>query len=231
MKPENVAHYLRKNPQFFVEYAEMLADVRIPHPYENRVISINERQMVSLREKNRLLQEKLHELISIGENNDMIGEKMHQLSVALMESNSLEEMLNRLNDSLRENFSIQQVIVRLWFLKDSPDNQQRPEFTPVSEAVRTAVESMAKPYCGPHLTDEIKQWFGDETPQLQSFSLIPLRRKHTFGLLVMGSPELERFYPDMGTLYLERLSELIAGALIRLGCWNIEAQVHELPRS
>ncbi|MDV6343065.1 DUF484 family protein [Nitrosomonas sp. Is37] len=231
MKPENVAQYLRKNPQFFVEYAELLAEIRIPHPYDGRAISINERQMVLLREKNRQLQEKLHELISIGENNDLIGEKMHQLTVALMEFNSLDEMLNGLNDNLRENFSIQHAAVRLWFSCDSAGDKRRPEFAPVSETMRTTVESMAKPYCGPHLTDEIKQWFGRDAHQLRSFSMIPLRRKHTFGLLVMGSPEPERFYPDMGTLYLERLSELIAGALVCLEQWNIETQVHELPHS
>lgn len=230
MKPENVARYLRKNPQFFVEYAEMLADIRIPHPYDGRAISISERQLTLLREKNRQLQEKLHELISIGENNDLIGEKMHQLTMALVAFNSLDEMLNGLNDTLREIFSIPHVAVRLWFSCDSTDDKRRPEFAPISETMRTTVESMAKPYCGPHLTDEIKQWFGPDAPQLRSFSMIPLRRKDTFGLLVMGSPEPERFYPDMGTLYLERLGELIASALIRLERWNIEPQVHELPR-
>lgn len=216
MKPEDVAHYLRNNPQFFDDYAEMLADIRIPHPYEGRVISISERQMISLREKNRQLQVKLHELISIGENNDKIGEKMHRLAVALVEFNSLEAMLRGLHDHLREDFAIPHVALRLWFANPAAGEGQRPEFAPVSEAVHALVDNMARPYCGPHLADEINQWFGQDAPLLRSFCMIPLRRKHAIGLLVMGSPELERFYPDMGTLYLERLGALIAGALTRL---------------
>lgn len=231
MKPENVAKYLRKNPQFFVDYAEMLTEIRIPHPYEDRAISITERQLSLLREKNRQLQEKLHALLDIGENNDMIGGKMHQLTAALVEWNSLEEMLDGLYDHLRVLFSIPHVAIRLWFPNETSGMDQRPEFAPVSETMRTTVESMAKPYCGPHLTDESKQWLGRDAQKLKSFAMIPLRRQHTMGLLVLGSPEAERFYPDMGTLYLERLGELIATTLNRLGHQGDKAALHEFPQS
>lgn len=229
MKPEDVAQYLLDNQQFFDEYAEILADIRIPHPYAGRVVSLSERQIVLLRKKNRQLQDKLHDLINIAENNDAIVEKMHSLTIALLACNSLEETLTGLNVHLREEFSIAHVALRLWFSRDG--EAQRPEFAPVSAAVHTTVENMVKPYCGPLLTDEIKQWFGEDAKQLQSFSMVPLQRKHAIGLLVMGSPTAERFYPAMGTLYLERLGELIAAALCRFECSGTEAAVHELPRS
>lgn len=231
MKPEDVAQYLLDNQQFFDEYAEILADIRIPHPYADRVVSLSEWQIVSLRKKNRQLQDKLHELINIAENNDAIVDKMHSLTIALLACNSLDETLIGLNAHLREDFTIAHVALRLWFSRDSDGEAQRPEFAPVSAAVHTTVESMAKPYCGPLLTDEIKQWFGQDAKQLQSFSMVPLQRKHAIGLLVMGSPTAERFYPAMGTLYLERLGELIAAALCRFERSDTEAVVHELPRS
>ncbi len=59
MKPEDVAQYLQENPQFFETYADMLAEIKIPQPYDGRAISISERQISTLREKNKLLQEKL----------------------------------------------------------------------------------------------------------------------------------------------------------------------------
>lgn len=227
MKPENVAQYLRDNPQFFDDYAEMLADIRIPHPHDDRVISISERQMATLREKNRQLQDKLYELIRIGENNDAISEKIHRLTVALLSYHSLEEMLHGLHEHLREDFSIPQVALRLWFSSDAISDDQRPEFTPVSETLRTTVDSMPRPYCGPHLPDEVKLWFGRDAKHLQSFSMVPLLRQRSIGLLVMASPEPERFYPDMGTLYLERLGELIAGTLARFEHEHIEISTHE----
>jgi uncharacterized protein YigA (DUF484 family) len=35
-------------------------------------------------------------------------------------------------------------------------------------------------------------------------------------LLVLASEETRRFYPEMGTLYLERLGQLIGAALVRM---------------
>ena len=49
MKAEDVAHYLQDHPQFFDEYADLLADIHIPHPQDDRVVSINERQVIALR--------------------------------------------------------------------------------------------------------------------------------------------------------------------------------------
>ena len=45
---------------------------------------------------------------------------------------------------------------------------------------------------------------------------MPLRRdEQTFGMLAMGSEDPERFYPEMGTLYVTRIGEMVSAALIR----------------
>ena len=67
MKSEEVAQYLKEHPQFFNEFSDLLADIQIPHPQEAKVISLHERQVVSLRDRNLVLQDKLLELISFGE--------------------------------------------------------------------------------------------------------------------------------------------------------------------
>ena len=94
MKSEEVAHYLKENPQFFNEFSDLLADVEIPHPQEEKVVSLHERQVVSLRDRNRVLQDKLLELISFGEENDAIGEKMHRLVIALLATSTIDEVFN-----------------------------------------------------------------------------------------------------------------------------------------
>ena len=66
MKSQEVLSYLQENPQFFEEHAELLSNISIPHPHSGRTISITERQMVSLREKNRKLENKLGELLRFG---------------------------------------------------------------------------------------------------------------------------------------------------------------------
>lgn len=216
--PEEVAQYLQDHPQFFEEHPDLMETLRFPHPYEGRAISINERQVSMLREKNKLLQSRLQELVNVGEKNDVIGEKMHRLTVALLSFSSLAEMLHGLQYHLCEDFSIPHVVLRLWQTDEfniQPDLPS-PEFDQASNDVRSLAQSMLHPYCGPGTDNEIKQWFGEDAKYLQSFAIIPLKKQLCFGLLVMASPEVERFFPDMGTLYLERLGDMVSSSIIRL---------------
>jgi len=52
---------------------------------------------------------------------------------------------------------------------------------------------------------------------VRSLAQVPLRRgEETFGVLVLASEEAHRFYPEMGTLYLERIGDMAAAALGRV---------------
>lgn len=213
MKAEDVAQYLLDHPQFFNEYADLLADIHIPGSHDNKVISLNERQVISLRERNRVLQDKLLELISFGEENDAIGEKMHRLTIALLSAYNIDEFFNALYFSLREDFAVPLVAMRLWNI---PYNDtDHVEFTPVSSDVHVIAESLSQPYCGNHIADEIKCWFGEGAEHLNSFSMIPLNTTQPIGLLILGSPDVERFYPEMGTLHLRRLGKLACTTIVR----------------
>ena len=77
MKSEDVARYLHDHPEFFDQYADMLALVTLPDPHSGRAISITEKQLFNLRDKVRTLESKLVELIGFGEENDAIGGKVH----------------------------------------------------------------------------------------------------------------------------------------------------------
>ena len=50
-------------------------------------------------------------------------------------------------------------------------------------------------------------------PAQGSFAYVPLRDGDTFGLLALASDDPKRYYAGMGTLYLQRLGELVACAL------------------
>ena len=72
------------------------------------------------------------------------------------------------------------------------------------------------PYCGPHVVDEIKQWFGDDTSHLRSFAMVPLRSEQTVGIMVLASEDPQRFYPEMGTIHLKRLGDLVGTAIAHI---------------
>lgn len=212
MKPDEVASYLKDNPEFFEHYADMLAEIFIPHPHGGRAVSISERQILTLREKNKQLESKLRDVIQFGEENDAISEKVHRISIALLGTSSLSGVLNAVYLSLREDFAVPHVALRVW----RPDgNAELPEFAPVSEASREFTMSLTHPYCSSRAMVDTASLFGETGSQLRSFSYVPLRNGETFGLLALASEDPQRFYPEMGTLYLKRLGELLGAAIAR----------------
>jgi uncharacterized protein len=211
---EQVAEFLKQNPGFFENHVDVLMNLQIPHPHGGRAVSIGERQLVALREKSKLLEDKLHELIQFGEENDAAGEKIHRLACRLMEADSLDRALDTLYLDLLDHFAVPHVAVRLWSVAEgSPDTR---EFSAVAPEIREFVEKMEAPYCGHHAVYESQSWFGEAAPHLKSFALAALRREGaTFGVVALASEDPKRFYPEMGTLYLARIGELVSHALWR----------------
>lgn len=215
MKSEEVAKYLQDNPQFFEDHADFMSRMLIPHPHGGRTISITERQMLSLRDKNKQLDAKMNELLEYGEENDAISEKMHRLGVAMIAAASFQAVLHTLNFHLRDDFAIPQVALRLW---DRPENlQELPEFADVSEELQTFAETLSQPYCGSTAGFETSSWFGDASKHVRSQALVAMRNGGgTIGMIALGSEDAQRFYAGMGTLYLERLGEMASAALARV---------------
>jgi uncharacterized protein YigA (DUF484 family) len=211
---DQVAEFLQQNPGFFENHVDILMNLQIPHPHGGRAVSIGERQLVAVREKAKLLEDKLHELIQFGEENDALGEKIHRLSCRLMEAPTLDATLDTLYLDLLDHFAVPHVAVRLWNVAE--ENGETKEFSPVEQEMRDFVEKMAAPYCGPHAVYGTQAWFGEAASHLKSFALVALKRDGlTFGVVALASEDPRRFYPEMGTLYLSRVGDLVSHALWR----------------
>ena len=212
MKAEEVVRYLQDNPGFFEDYAELLAQIYIPHPHGGRAIPIVERQILTLREKSKMLEGKLAELIQFGEENDAIGEKMHRLCLALISAGDMPGMLQALYYNLREDFAVPHAVVRIW--RAGPGALAGSEFAPVSDELSQYAGSLEHPFCGPGANAEVASWFGEAAAQLRSFACVRLRDGGSacVGMLALASEDPTRFYPEMGTLYLRRLGELASAA-------------------
>ena len=213
MTPDAVASFLREHPEFFEQYADMLAEIYIPHPHGGRAIPISERQILTLREKSRQLESKLREVIQFGEENDAIGEKVHRLALGLLGARDLEAVISTVHYNLREDFAVPHVVLRAWNANGAVDVA---ELGPAGESTREFARKLAAPHCSTHAADGTSaDLFGDTAPQWKSFSYIPLRGADTFGLLALASEDAERFYPEMGTVYLKRIGDMVGAALLR----------------
>jgi uncharacterized protein YigA (DUF484 family) len=210
MKAEEVARYLQDNPGFFEDYAELLAQIYIPHPHGGRAIPIAERQILTLREKIKLLERKLAELIQFGEENDAIGEKMHRLYLALISAGDMQGMLHALYYNLCEDFAVPHAALRVW------RGAGWAEFAPVGDALRQYAASLKHRFaaeCKPRGRVLVRRGGGATA----LVACMPLRDGDNtcVGMLALASEDPTRFYPEMGTLYLKRLGELAGTALLR----------------
>ena len=216
MKADDVARYLRENPGFFESYADMLAEITVPHPHGGRAIPLSDRQMLSLREKSKALESRLTELLQIGEENDAIGEKMHRLSLALLAAPDLPSLLNVLYLHLHEDFAVPHSALRIWSAeREAVQGGEFAEFRPVGEHLKRYAASLSQPFCGPSGDAEAAAWFGEGASHVRSVAHMALRDKECFGMLALGSEDVLRFYPEMGTLYLKRMGDLASAALLR----------------
>lgn len=209
-----VADYLREHPEFFEEHAHWLAEVRIAHPHEGHAIPIAERQMLALRDKNRLLEGRFSELVRHGGNNDQISERLHRVTLALFAAPEIDTTLEVIYQSMHADFNVPRAAIRLWGA--IPDDAYQAEFTPVSAQMRDYATSLGEPYCGPLAVLESQSWLEEEKGALTSFAYLPLRTpERTIGILALGSADSTRFTADMGTHFLMRLAEVASMAIAR----------------
>ncbi len=210
MKADDVARFLRENPVFFEQYADTFAEVYVPHPHGGRAIPLSDRQVLSLREKNRALESRLGELLQVGEENDAIGEKMHRLGLALLSARDINGLLSVLYLHLRDDFAVPHTALKLW-----AGAGEGPEFGAVDEELKRHFAELAHPYCGPSANAQAAAWFGEGASHVRSVAHMALRDRECFGVLALGSEDASRFYPEMGTLYLTRLGDMVSAALTR----------------
>jgi uncharacterized protein YigA (DUF484 family) len=202
MKSEDVAHYLLNTPEFFEEHLETLAQITLPHPHGGRTISLGERQLLALREKNKLLEKRLHELVEFAKENDALQHKVHEFTTALFAARDLATLQEMIPHLLRDIFSVPHAALRLW------------QITPPSMELLMFTDDQPKQVCLHQAAQDTASWFGESAAQLHSFAYLPLHAGSvSIGLLVLASEDKQRFYPEMGTVFLQRISEAVGSAL------------------
>src|SRR5712671_2098684 len=210
MNADDLARFLRANPQFFDQNPELLESIHVPHPYGGRAIPLAERQTVALREKLKQLEGRLGQMMQFGEENDAISEKVHRLSVALAGARDFPALARSLYFHLREDFAVPHVVLRVWGKAVPVDFEESEE---VDAKQREQAATMGAPQCGPAQGNSFTAWFREATDHIRSLALVPLGQTTVIGLLALGSEDAKRFYPDMGTLYLRRIGELCAAGV------------------
>ncbi len=207
-----VLEFLRRAPDFFVRHAELLAEMPVRHG-SGGAVSLIERQVRVLREKNHKLGERLDELLATARQNEVRVKGMNHLARSLIEADSLASVIASLNSVLHAEFSVEAVCLGLFELPQSPPEVgvlrlQRDELPPVL----TNFFRQGQVVCE-QMSPELNQALFSEHAELKSVALVPLDRSDCLGVLALASTDPDRFRPSMGQLFLEMTANLCTAAL------------------
>jgi len=213
---DDIANYQLNTPSFFERHAEVLAAVQLTSPHGQRAVSLQERQAEMLREKIRGLELKAAEMIRHSQENTAIADKLQRWTRELLLTREARDLPRVVADQIERQFLVPQVAVRVWGV--SPEFAGEDYAQGVSEDVQAFTSSLTQPYCGGNPGLEAARWLPDPATAV-SLALIPLRpglAPEAFGLLVLASSDPQRFAPDMGTDFLERIGQITSAAFSRL---------------
>lgn len=220
---DDVAAWLKTNPDFFMDHSEVFSAMRVPHPAGGHAISMVERQLISLRERNAQLERQLAELIGYGQHNDTLIEKLHRLTLALLRAPDAEVTLAVVHESMRTDFAIPFSAVRWW---GEPLGGTSLEETGLcSDELKSYIAGLDRPYVGPNAAHESRAWLGAGAGEARSFAYVPLLEGGVSGVLMLASEDGGRFTPDMATDVLTRLAHLSSAALARFAVRSFVPQV------
>lgn len=212
----DIADFLVRNPGFFERHAPLLATVRLFSGYGSRAVSLPERQASLLRGQIKGLESRVAEMIRHGQENTAIARKLQAWTLKLLQTPGNRDLPEAIVQGLIAGFDIPQVALKVWGLDG--DFSRETFADGVSAEARAFAESLARPYCGANAGFEAVNWL-PEPALATSIALIALRAgagAPVLGLLVLASPDAERFHSEMGVEFLERLGELAGAALSRL---------------
>ncbi|WP_211452491.1 DUF484 family protein [Collimonas antrihumi] len=215
LDPDTIAQYLIDSPHFFEEHAELLAKIRLTSPLLGRAVSLQERQMEVLREKIKLQDLRLADMIRNAQENDASAHKLHSWTRSLLLARNDVDLPHTLVDGLRTGFAVPQATLRLWGVAEEYSHTWFA--AAASEDAKIFANGLSLPFCGSNNDFEAAAWLEQD---IQSVAMLPLRSTSssatasaTFGLLVLGSPDPQRFSADMATDFLVQIGETASAAL------------------
>ncbi|ARU06954.1 hypothetical protein CCO03_17625 [Comamonas serinivorans] len=213
---EDIAEFLVNTPDFFERHAVLLASVQLSSPHGGRAVSLQERQAEMLREKIKVLEHRIMDMVRHGNENMLIGDKLLRWARQMFQVGRPADLPQVMAHGVQDAFGVPQVALKVWDV--AAPFAGEPFAQGVGNDVKSLANSLTSPYCGLNAGFDAVSWL-EHPDQAASIALVALRRPkaaQASGLLVLASPDAQRYEAGMATDFLERLAELGSAAISRL---------------
>lgn len=206
---------LRDNPDILRRHPELLVVLEVPHDTGNAV-SLIERQVVVLREQTKAQDSRLRELLDVARDNERLAVSRHNLALNLLAAHDLDDVISTVLDVLSNELAADFAVINL-FSNDKERIEQAPDlFVDMHNEALSAFKTMLEQkstVCGKAISEQKEFLFGDNADTINSVAIIPLVSGANLGLIGLGSVDIERFGPAMGTDFLSQIGEIISASL------------------
>lgn len=210
----DIVSYLQDHRGFFLNHPQLLAELDIPHTEGGGVVSLIERQVSVLRDRQRREQQQLYALVQTARENERVAERLHKIAVEVVGFRDIDDALDTIAQMVKDLFNVEYVSFRIATeVGDRPEqvDPRRPEFADLYHRV-----NRGRSICDDQITPAVRSFLFGEDADVCSAVYIPLGGNRPCGILALGSPRADRFTADQGTFYLDRLGELIGAAIRRI---------------
>jgi uncharacterized protein YigA (DUF484 family) len=210
LSEDTVAEYLAEHPEFFVGHEALLLSMQLPHTAPGTV-SLIERQAALLRERVSTLEGTLRELHTQAHANERLAARMHQLALALIAADGPCEVLEATRTRLCTDFDLAGVLVGL----EQGHSLVTPCLEPPEGDAWRPLFALRTPQM-PRTSAPLRELLvAHGLPETASVAAVPLRGEGFRGAMLLIKREPQGFRPDMGTLFLEQIGDLVSAALAR----------------
>ncbi|MEW9797931.1 DUF484 family protein [Alteromonas sp. CYL-A6] len=194
-----VRQFLQANPTFLADNPDLLEILEVPHGPQGS-ISLVQIQSEQLRKKLRHLNFKLNQLIGIAKQNEKIYRVYTDLNVQLLRCKSVAEVQYTLEDVLQERLSLSSAIIKSFKGPHAVSELQKRLFT--EKRFRDSTFFFGR------LSQHERQVLFEDAPA-ESVALILLGDDKDLGILAISSDNASHFTPDMDTLLLKQLQQVL----------------------
>ncbi len=210
---DQVANYLKNHPGFFLKRDDLLCELKLSHP-SGTAVSLLERQVNLLRERNMDMRHRLSDMLGHGETNDLLFDKTNRLILSLIEAKTIDALARTCRNALLNDFQLPFAALILLDPPSAPATVRTASRAAAQEAVANLLNN--KLTCGVLRDKELQFLFGDQARNVGSAAVVPLNHHGTVGILAIGSDDAHYFRADMGNLFIQHIADVLTRLLAKL---------------
>ncbi len=210
---DTIEEYLISHPDLFRRRPDILSKLNIPHIEADGASSLVEKQVNRLRLELTNKQSRFEQVVESARMAEQQQARVHRTTLSLVSAATESQVKERVLASLKVDFNIDCVAIRL---ESDVEQDNIDAYTMLRDRV-----AQGRSFCDHRLPRRSMDWlFADETQNIASCAVVPVSCEkgdnNVLGIIGLGDADPERFSRDMGTVYLDRLGQLIGAVLARL---------------